>query len=150
MSEHPGLGLHDSWSVIHAADLVQGQEVIAIDADAPIENACEVLLIRGISSAPVYDRASNTFVGMFDYGDLLTYLLLVLKRARIPDTEQTGAIAELLGKAARAESISVRHASDLSRNNPFYSVIPETSLLQIAEVFGSGTHRCMLLLMFSL
>ena len=112
--QHPGLSTGNeatTWTNIHASTLITGQEVIAIDADAPIENACEVLLVRGISSAPVYDRASNTFIGMFDYGDLLTYLLLVLKRAKIPDEEKTGAIAELLGKAARAESIPVKQAS---------------------------------------
>ncbi|CAG8655101.1 7569_t:CDS:2, partial [Cetraspora pellucida] len=29
----------------------------------------------------------------------------------------------------------------LSKKNPFYSVLPETSLLQVVELFGSGTHR---------
>lgn len=30
---------------------------------------------------------------------------------------------------------------DISNRNPFYSVFPETSLLQVVELFGSGTHR---------
>jgi CBS-domain-containing membrane protein len=37
--------------------------------------------------------------------------------------------------------VHVQLASDLSRSNPYYSVMPETSLLQVAEIFSKGIHR---------
>lgn len=44
----------------------------------------QVLLQNGISSAPVYDANKKIYVGMFDYGDLMTYILLLLKKMQVP------------------------------------------------------------------
>ncbi|KAJ2723497.1 cell separation during budding [Coemansia sp. Benny D115] len=35
----------------------------------------------------------------------------------------------------------VANVSDMSQNNPFYSVLPETTVAQVAGVFARGTHR---------
>jgi hypothetical protein len=47
-----------------------------------VEEACQALVENNISSAPVYvnDAKGHHYIGMFDYGDVITYILLVLHR----------------------------------------------------------------------
>jgi len=102
---------------------------------------------NNISSAPVYDDKTKTYVGMFDWTDVMTYLLIVLKKEDIleqqqkSDEEFTSEFNDLLKLAIQSQPVPVKLASDISQKNPFYSVLPETSLLQVVELFGSGTHR---------
>ncbi|CAI2176459.1 4197_t:CDS:2 [Funneliformis geosporum] len=137
---------HD-WTLIKAIELVANQKVIIIDGEATIEDACDILIKNNISSAPVYDNKSKTYVGMFDWADVMTYLLIVLKKKDIleqqqkSDEELTSEFNDLLKLAIQCQPVPVKLASDLSNKNPFYSVFPETSLLQVVELFGSGTHR---------
>lgn len=51
------------------------------DGQASVEDACQVLVENNISSAPVYVKGEKGhYIGMFDYGDVIAYLLLVLHR----------------------------------------------------------------------
>ena len=59
----------------------------------PVEEACNVLIDNNISSAPVYDNTetsrtpivhAKSYVGMFDYGDVIAYILLVLQNMPTP------------------------------------------------------------------
>ncbi|KAL1924921.1 uncharacterized protein VTP21DRAFT_4575 [Calcarisporiella thermophila] len=129
---------HD-WTMVRAGDIVRDQKVVVIDGDQPVEEACDVLVKHGILSAPVYDKNSKSYVGMFDYGDVIAYLLLLLHRQEAPD--QSLEVKELIQHALKSQPVPVKLASDLSRKNPFYSVFPETPLLQVIEEFSSGTHR---------
>ncbi|CAG8645746.1 5465_t:CDS:2 [Funneliformis caledonium] len=137
---------HD-WTLIKAIELVANQKVIIIDGETAIEEACDILIKNNISSAPVYDNKTKTYVGMFDWADVMTYLLIVLKKKDIleqqqkSDEELTSEFNDLLKLAIQCQPVPVKLASDLSNKNPFYSVYPETSLLQVVELFGSGTHR---------
>lgn len=70
-----------------------------------------MLITNRISSAPVYDATSHTYIGMFDYTDLLTYVLLVLKRARISEQENTKEVLRLVQQAAAEQAVPVRLAS---------------------------------------
>jgi hypothetical protein len=113
---------------------------------------------------------------MFDYGDLITYVLIVLKRSNVSlsdDDDASLEIKEIVKRAVAGQSVPVRLASgeqtncnnekngqdslilalshvnmiafsqlsDLSRKNPFYSILPETTLLSVVEEFACGTHR---------
>jgi len=114
---------------------------------------------------------------MFDYGDLITYVLIVLKRSNVSlsdDDDASLEIREIVKRAVAGQSVPVRLASgkqniwnnekkkkkwadppplpylayspinrllDLSRKNPFYSILPETTLLSVVEEFACGTHR---------
>uniref|UniRef100_A0A1D1XKE2 Protein SDS23 n=1 Tax=Anthurium amnicola TaxID=1678845 RepID=A0A1D1XKE2_9ARAE len=137
---------HD-WTLVKAIELVADQKVIIIDGDTAIEAACDTLIKNNVSSAPVYDNKTKTYVGMFDWADVMTYLLIVLKKKDVleqqqkSDEELTSEFNDLLKLAIQCQPVPVKLASDLSNRNPFYSVLPETSLLQVVESFGSGTHR---------
>ncbi|RIB25299.1 hypothetical protein C2G38_510195 [Gigaspora rosea] len=84
---------------------------------------------------------------MFDWADVMTYLLIVLKKKDASkqlektDAELSAEFNDLVKLASHCQPVPVKLASDLSKKNPFYSVLPETSLLQVVELFGSGTHR---------
>ncbi|CAM0141588.1 cell separation during budding [Umbelopsis sp. WA50703] len=152
MSEHrEGLTTeaHD-WTMIQAGTLIKGQKVITIDGSLPVEEACEILIKHNISSAPVYDSAPSesttidhpkSFIGMFDYADLISYLLIVLRKEIPPEDESTLEIKELVRRAMDGERVPVKLASDLSRKNPFCSVLPEATLVSILDEFACATHR---------
>ncbi|CAJ0628286.1 3145_t:CDS:10 [Entrophospora sp. SA101] len=145
---HEGLTTesHD-WTLVKAIDLVHDQKIVVIDGDTSIEGACDILVKNNISSAPVYDRSTKSYVGMFDWADVMSYLLIVLKKKnsieqqKKTDAELTKEFQDLLKLSTEHQPIPVKLASDLSNKNPFYSVYPETSLLQVVELFGNGTHR---------
>ncbi|KAI8601620.1 hypothetical protein EDD21DRAFT_429061 [Dissophora ornata] len=132
---------HHDWTMIQVGKLVEHQKVITIDANASIEDACEVLLKHGISSAPVYNAESNTYVGMFDYSDLMTYILIVLKRMDVPLEDQTMEMRDLVQKTNSCQNVPVKLASDLSGKDPFCTVLTESRLGAVVNDFGTGIHR---------
>ncbi|KAI8320797.1 hypothetical protein GQ54DRAFT_298408 [Martensiomyces pterosporus] len=117
------------------------------NSDATIEEACDALIQHSIQSVPLYDAASKSYVGMFDLHDLATYILS--RRGNKSGSESitisTGSSPSPLAREAlgggRGDGEPVSKISDMSHMNPFYSVLPETTVAQIAGVFASGTHR---------
>ncbi|KAJ8659050.1 hypothetical protein O0I10_005088 [Lichtheimia ornata] len=143
---------HD-WCMIPAGNLMKQQHVITIDGSLPVEEACKILIKNNISSAPVYDSRNNhngkvtEYVGMFDYGDVIAYILLVLMDQMPPHMQEPSGdddlseVTDLIRRAVEGQAVPVRLASDLSRKNPFYSILPESTLLSAIEEFACGTHR---------
>ncbi|ORY96731.1 hypothetical protein BCR43DRAFT_563973 [Syncephalastrum racemosum] len=135
---------HD-WAMIPAGSLIDEQEVITIEGSLPVEEACKILVEKNISSAPVYAPGNRQeYLGMFDYGDVIAYLLLVLLDQVPGHLQQEDAsieITDIIRRAAQGQSVPVSLASDLSQKNPFYSILPETTLLSALEEFACGTHR---------
>lgn len=141
------------WSMVHAGALVVDQKVVTIDGSTLVEDACQILIDNNISSAPVLAQSKSpvsssierkkSYIGMFDYGDLITYVLIVLKRSNFAmgDDDSSLEIKEIVRRAIAGQSVPVRLASDLSRKNPFYSILSETTLLSVVEEFACGTHR---------
>ncbi|KAI8881266.1 cystathionine beta-synthase [Backusella circina FSU 941] len=140
------------WSMIKASSLIENQNVITIEASTPVEEACDILIKNNISSAPVYQNSNNdpsntivhpqSYVGMFDYGDIIAYILLVLQDIPPPPGgEITFEIKDIVRRASEGKEIPVRLASDLSQKNPFYSILPEATLLSAVEEFACGIHR---------
>ena len=105
--------------------------MVIIDSEATIESACDTLVKHGILSAPVYDASKKTFVGMLDYRDVVTYILLALNK-KIP-LDETVEIQELIKKARNDVTVSASLASDISQKNPFYSIQMKTPLSQIVS-----------------
>ncbi|KAF9437171.1 cell separation during budding, partial [Entomortierella beljakovae] len=100
-----------------------------------------VLLKNGITSAPVYDSSRNVYVGMFDYGDLMTYILLLLKKMDTPLEDQTMEMRDLIQRTSKNQNVPVKLASDLSGKDPFCTVLTETRLGAVVHDFGTGIHR---------
>ncbi|KAF9370642.1 cell separation during budding [Podila verticillata] len=132
--------LHHDWTMIPAGKLVERQTPVTIDSNTSIEDACEVLLAHGISAAPVFDQTKSSFIGMFDYGDLMAYILILLKKMD-PPQDQTLEMRDLIQKANNSQSVPVRLASDLSGKDPFCTVPSETRLGAVVNDFGTGIHR---------
>ncbi|ORX96704.1 cystathionine beta-synthase [Basidiobolus meristosporus CBS 931.73] len=133
--------IQSDWGMIKAKELIQVQNVIIIDGEASLESAVQTLIRGGVSSAPIYSQETNNFIGMFDYRDMLTYVLAVKERSSILQKESSPEIADLIKRASNAESIPVKLASDLSQRNPFYSVTEDTSLIQILDLLSSHVQR---------
>ncbi|KAG0170996.1 cell separation during budding [Apophysomyces sp. BC1034] len=152
MAHREGITTHaHDWTMIKASGLIENQRVVTIAASMPVEEACDVLIQNNISSAPVYDDTAPaeenngnaivhapSYVGMFDYGDLIAYILLVLHKAEQTSTFE---IRDIVQRAIKGQAVPVKLASDLSRKNPFYSILPEATLLSAVEEFACGTHR---------
>ncbi|KAJ3294165.1 cell separation during budding [Borealophlyctis nickersoniae] len=140
--EHEGLGRHH-WYNVRCGELLANthQQPIVIPGEIPVESACEILVKNGISSAPVYDKETNTYVGMFDYRDAVAYVLLGLGKEPPRADDSSIEVQELLRRARSSEPIPAKLAADLSHKDPFYSVMEETPLSQLAEIFGQGIHR---------
>ncbi|KAG0099241.1 cell separation during budding [Podila epicladia] len=133
--------LQHDWTMVEVGTLVAKQTLVTVDADSTVEDACEVLLQNGISSAPVYDANKNIYVGMFDYGDLMTYILLLLKKMQVPLKDQSVEMRDLIQRTSKSQAVPVKLASDLSGKDPFCTVLPETRLGAVVHDFGTGIHR---------
>ncbi|CAO3594206.1 unnamed protein product [Absidia cylindrospora] len=142
--------IHD-WTMIKASSLIENQNVIEIDGNTPVEQACNVLIDNNISSAPVYThvnpeankqaiRGGKTYDGFFDYADVIAYILLVL-RSTSADESGSLEIRDIVKRALQGKQVPVSLASDLSQKNPFYSILPEATLISAVEEFSCGTHR---------
>ncbi|KAJ1673257.1 cell separation during budding, partial [Spiromyces aspiralis] len=79
------------------------------------------------SSDMPYARRENSGISLMSAVDL----------AASPNSE----LEVLARKIADQEPIPVKMLSDISTSNPFCSVLPETSIIQIMELFSMGTHR---------
>ncbi|KAJ2850589.1 cell separation during budding [Coemansia brasiliensis] len=152
ISERPGVGATGHWLLTQARELVENQKVVQVDAEASVEEACDALIEHGIQSVPLYDSKSHSYVGMFDVHDLAAYILArrgsVGGRTRsVSQSSDTGsplarqAMEHLDGGRRGSRSDAVSRISDLSHLNPFYSVVPETTVAQVAQVFAKGAHR---------
>jgi hypothetical protein len=85
-----------------------------------LEEACDILIQKNISSAPVYDSTPSatttinhrkSYIGMFDYGDLISYILIVLRKEFPPEDETTLEVKELVKRALDGEQVPVKLAS---------------------------------------
>ncbi|KAI8341244.1 hypothetical protein BC941DRAFT_416307 [Chlamydoabsidia padenii] len=143
---------HD-WSMVQASYLIKNQNVIEIAGNTPVEIACSVLVDNNISSAPVYshpDQSTNeqlavihtskSYIGCFDYADVIAYLLLVL-RSSTADESGSLELQDIVKRALDGQQVPVSLASDLSQKNPFCSVLPEATLASVVEEFSCGIHR---------
>lgn len=140
------------WTMVPASSLIHNQKVIEIDGNVSVEEACQVLVENNISSAPVFEGKENGhYIGMFDYGDVIAYILLVLHRKpgqkgnNDPIDPESFEIKDIVHRALQGQKVPVGMASDLSRKNPFYSILQEATLLSAVEIFACGTHRVSIL-----
>lgn len=107
----------------------------------PIEEACNVLINNNISSAPVYDAEvkpvsetsivhPRSYVGMFDYADVIAYILLVFQNMSPPTEENRDSVKEnltfeirdIVRRAEIGEEVPVKLASGMKnkkKKNPY-------------------------------
>ncbi|KAJ2161123.1 cell separation during budding [Coemansia sp. RSA 552] len=150
--DRPGLGARGHWLETQARDLVSNQTVVQVDSEASVEEACDALIENKIQSVPLYDSQSHSYVGMFDLHDLAAYILAKRTTSAAAGPMRERSLSQCSGSSPlmrRATSHQVEdkggsvvsEISDLSRLDPFYSVVPETTVAQAAMVFAKGAHR---------
>jgi CBS domain-containing protein len=121
-------------------DLLSSQSLITIEADCSFTEACKTLITHKISSAPVFDSKTETYIGMFDYRDVVEYLLILFKKRSHSPTPSLD--EQLYESALAGEPTSVKVASDISGKNPFYSLSRDSSIFSAIELLSNaGIHR---------
>lgn len=137
------------WEETKCIDLLKGQKVIEIPAEAPLSEGCKILVSNNISSAPVYSPSLSTYVGMLDYRDIVSFVLVAFKRRSLSpiDEFEEPKLTELIKRAVimgsvDGESVESRMVADLSHRNPFLSVVDSSPLSVAIDILGQqGVHR---------
>lgn len=116
-------------------ELIKQQNLIVIDSKDTLINGFRALVKNKISSAPVFDKQANEYVGMFDYRDVLEYLLLVFheKEFSAESEEEEFVLSEIVKKASEGHELTMKYAADLSRKNPFISVDENDSIESVVK-----------------
>lgn len=70
---------------------------------------------HGISSAPVYNSKTNTYVGMLDYRDIVDYVLIVFNKKKLPpiQEDEVWGILEIMEKVDTGEPLSAQSVSGI-------------------------------------
>lgn len=140
------------------ADLIRQQTPIVIDSEKSFNDACNVLIEHRISSAPVYSQKTHSYVGMFDYRDIVEYLLILFHKKNVFPNQQLRSSGQptdssttpyfphtfndLYELAISGEPTTVQVASDISGKNPFYSVFPDSPVIVAVDLLSNaGIHR---------
>ena len=73
----------------------------------------KTLVRYGISSAPVFNSESQSYVGMLDYRDIADYVLIVFKKKQLGTIEEgkVWSITDIIEKAATGESVPAQAVS---------------------------------------
>ncbi|ORY28706.1 CBS-domain-containing protein [Rhizoclosmatium globosum] len=123
---------------------------ICLDTDLSVQDACNALAAHRISSAPVYSPEQGGFIGMFDYRDLVTYVLEVFRK--VPKEEASFdaemEITDIIKRASMDRTgVPIKLVSNLSQQNPLVAVYTTTPLLTALQEFAnnSALHRIVVL-----
>ncbi|KAJ3077195.1 cell separation during budding [Podochytrium sp. JEL0797] len=134
------------------ANKASGPKVpICLDTDLSVQDACNALATHHITSAPVYNPHEGGFVGMFDYRDLVTYVLEVFHKLPKEATASLDAEMEISDIVKRASmdrtGVPIKLVYNLSQKNPLVAVYTTTplaaALLQFAD--NPSIHRLVVL-----
>lgn len=136
------------WEQTKCLELLKGQKVIEIPAEAPLSQGCETLVANGVSSAPVFSKKTDTYVGMLDYRDIVSFVLVAFHRRQLEkvDEMEEPRLNDLVKRVVSGNvdegDVEARMVSDLSHRNPFYSVLEASPLSAAIDILGkNGVHR---------
>jgi len=117
-----------------------GVPVVTVNAAADVRDAFDVLIENQISSVPVYDHARDQYIGFFDVADMNQYVVDALAKTSEPEADPLDIKAdlrEIIAEVTRLTPNGVDVMANLSKNNPFYPVTPDTSILKVLDLFGT-------------
>jgi len=137
----PNEGQRD-WRTVQIGELIDNEELPAVNVDTPVETACQVLIDNGLSSIPILSSDQDgTVCGTVDYTDLNAFLLLIMGLYQPAEDEDLSSIEELAKKARAGSSVPVKLVKDLGKKDPFITVNETDELSKVVEILGSGVHR---------
>lgn len=134
--------------------MVHGKDIISVQAEESPVHAFQKIVDHKILSAPVFDKASNKWIGFLDTRDLVQFVVYQADETEAKKHHQVGSSHDLLEpppqdlnfifeSAAKMykqplEGITVSY---MARTNKFTPVHPEDRLLDIVELLATGYHR---------
>lgn len=123
-------------------DVVFDRPVVFLTASSTVPEALNVLTDNRILSVPVYDEEAKKFIGFVDYNDVMDLIVECYKTRPASGKHVFQDIAEFLKDMAADPMHPFKSIVNLSRRNPYHSVPPGTTLLQVAQLLGQeGLHR---------
>lgn len=129
------------WRDITVGELVSPEDVCWVELDDSVEEATRVLLKSPTSVVLVRDsQSSNSVTLTFDFGDLNTYLLLVVGLTK-PEDDQVALFNEIISKAQQNQKVPLRILQSLFCREATVQLDASSSLTQAVEILGSGIHR---------
>ncbi|RKO87996.1 hypothetical protein BDK51DRAFT_16879 [Blyttiomyces helicus] len=150
--QDPVCSFLDDTSVAHLLRLSRSGPVhpVCLDSELTVKEGCMALADHKISSAPVYDRSSGSFIGMLDYGDLVTYVLAVLHKVHFDEVFTPDSDWEITDIVKRAlpdkDGVPIKLLSNISHKDPLVSFLGTTSGLEAVRAFSrSKLHRIVVL-----
>lgn len=136
------------WMQINARDLIDSH-IVAVEADASVEHACELLLAEDIPCLAVKalpgSSTTNLYTGLFDFSDVNAFLTLAATRHTIlPHELKANSQADQIMSAARAGHVPIHLVSNLSEKNFLETVSYEATAVSLLAKFARGTHRVLI------
>jgi len=142
---------------------------VCLDAGLSVHDASQLLAERAISSAPIYDQATSSFIGLLDYHDLLAFVLTIFHKSSAgksaaggggaadaaatisaagPSFDATMPFKDVLRQGlANGGSTPIRFLANLSHRNPMH-VVQRSSckVLEAVEIMiSTKAHRLIVL-----
>ncbi|KAF7316365.1 hypothetical protein MIND_00155300 [Mycena indigotica] len=127
------------WRNVLAKDLIEAR-IVEIDADATVEDACELLLSEKSECLAVRASKDELITGLFDFADVNAFLTLAATRPALLRDEDNPRVDAIVS-AARAGRVPVHLVSNLSEKNPLESVPSSATIISLLQVFSRGAHR---------
>ncbi|VDC05629.1 unnamed protein product [Peniophora sp. CBMAI 1063] len=136
-----------SWTNTHVEELIDG-EVVEVDADTTVEDACELLLSSDVPcllvKAPV-DSSDGPHAGLFDFADVNAFLTSAATRhTYTPEfIAENPRVARVL-EAAKTGRVPVGIVSNLSGKNPLHELAADANIIDLLKIFCTGAHRVLI------
>jgi CBS-domain-containing membrane protein len=115
-------------------------EVVVIDASLMPAAGFDVLVQRGILSAPVYDRVTCHYVGFLDLRDMVSFVVFSEKEK---ERKTHSNVQEIVGCGIKMfrNALQGVTTSYLARRHPFHPVAPTASVAEVSQILATGVHR---------
>ncbi|TFK48939.1 hypothetical protein OE88DRAFT_1663215 [Heliocybe sulcata] len=139
-----------AWQDVLAKDLIDSP-VEAVDADTTVEDACELLLSKGLTCLAVRAPADNAspkspYIGLFDFADVNAFLTLAASRHTFhPDyLRDNPRVEQILEAAKSGPDVPIHLVTNLSEKNPLEILPHDATSISLLGVFCRGTHRALI------
>lgn len=138
------------WQDVSLTELVEEGKLIFINGNIPIEEAFKKLNSHNLTSIPVEEFENDINCITFDYGDLNTYLLLVLHKIVFdvneldldPHFQLNDTPNNLITAIGQGKQVPVKFVCQLTNKNPFIKLNENLDTLSlVVGILGSGVHR---------
>jgi len=148
---------HNVWADLFTktkvSDIIRkGKAIVVVNTDQSPTEAFQIIVSNHILSAPVWDKASNSYIGFLDTRDLTQFV--VFQAEELEEQKRHSHKSSLLEpppvdikfifeSAAKMykqplENVTVKY---LARTNKWAPVLPDDSMLKVIELLANGYHR---------